>query len=321
MVTSKKRLGMKRLIIEIIIAVLLSATVVIAKPFCIKRRMSSGNFGVEALVERGKVSHLFIGSSMFRNGMQADDVKNDDMYLIAYDGNQPYLIYKIVSYLLKKGVKIENLYCDMYAYAAVSRPSIFDERIFLDTDLSFQLDVLEEVKTFGRGGFSTYYDALVTSNMEVIATWPISYRLINTRYDRGASLPSDERGQAAEDLLASKVDAAPSNLNERQVYYINELIRLSQKNNINLCFIETPKYRKVTEEFEYPVIMEKYAMLLNGTNMVMDESTYNKIQAGPEIIRYPFDDDNADYFSDLLHLSGIGRGLFSKSLHKLLGIS
>lgn len=312
---------MKRLIIEVFIAVLLAAIVVMTKPILFKRGMASGNFGIEALVDRGKVSHLFIGSSMFRNGMQADDVKSDDIYLIAYDGNQPYLIYKIVSYLLKKGVKIENLYCDMYAYAAVSKPSIFDERIFLDTDLSFQLDVLDEVKIYGKGNFSTYYDAFVTSNMELMATWPISYKLINARYDRGASLPSNERGQAAEDLLASKVDASPSNLNERQVHYINEIIRLSRENGINLCFIETPKYRKVTEEFDYPIIMEKYAELLKGTNIIMDENTYNKIQTQTEIIRYPYDDDNAENFSDLLHLSGVGRGLFSKNLHKLLGIS
>lgn len=312
---------MKRLIIEIVIAILLAAVVVVTKPILFKGGMASGNFGIESLVDRGKVSHLFIGSSMFRNGMQADDVKSDDMYLIAYDGNQPYLIYKIVSYLLKKGVKIENLYCDMYAYAAVSKPSIFDERIFLDTDLSFQLDALDEVKTYGKGNFSTYYDAFITSNMELMATWPISYKLINARYDRGASLPSNERGQAAEDLLASKVDASPSDLNERQVYYINEIIRLSRENGINLCFIETPKYRKVTEEYDYPVIMEKYAELLKGTNIIMDNNTYNKIQTHTEIIKYPFDDDNASNFSDLLHLSGIGRGLFSKKLHKLLGIS
>ena len=312
---------MKRLIIEVIIAILLVVGVVFAKPIFFKRRMASGNFGIEAIVEKGKVSHLFIGSSMFRAGMQADDVKADDMYLIAYDGNQPYLIYKIVSYLLQKGVKIENLYCDMYAYAAVSKPSIFDERIFLDTAPSFQLDVLDEVKTYGTGGFGTYYDALVTSNMEVLATWPVSYRLINARYDRGASLPSNEKGQAAEDLLASKVDASPLDLNERQVYYINEIISLVQENGINLCFIETPKYRKVTEETSYPVIMAKYAALLKGTKIVMDENTCAKIPPNTEIIKYPFDDDNAEYFSDLLHLSGIGRGLFSKGLHKLLGIS
>ena len=151
---------MRRLIIEAIIAVLLVVVVIAIKPILFKRRMASGNFGIEALVDRGKVDHLFIGSSMFRSGMQADDVKTDDIYLIAYDGNQPYLIYKVISYLLKKGVKINNLYCDMYAYAAVSTPSVFDERIFLDTDLSLQMDVLDEVKTYGTGGFGAYYDAL-----------------------------------------------------------------------------------------------------------------------------------------------------------------
>jgi len=312
---------MRRLIIEVIIAILLASAVVATKPILFKSRMATGNFGIEALVDRGKVSHLFIGSSMFRNGMQADDVKTDDMYLIAYDGNQPYLIYKVVSYLLKKGVKIDNLYCDMYAYAAVSKPSIFDERIFLDTDLPFQMDVLDEVKTYGKGNFGTYYDALVTSNIEVLATWPISYPLINARYDRGASLPSNEKGQAAEALLASKVDAAPSELDERQLHYINEIVKLSQENGINLYFIETPKYRKVTEETSYPVIMDKYATLLKGTNIIMDEKTYGKIHPQTEIVKYPFDDDSAENFSDLLHLSGVGRGLFSKRLHKLLGIS
>lgn len=320
MVISNKEL-MKRLVIETIIAALFAVVVVVTKPMMFKKGMATGNFGIETLVERGKVDHLFIGSSMFRCGIQADDVKKDDIFVITYDGNQPYLMYNVIFYLIRKGVKIENLYCDMYAYAAVSEPTIFDERVFLDTDIPFQLDILSELKTCEQGNFSSYYDALVTSNMEVMATWPVSYRLINARYDRGASLPSTDKGQFEESLDASEVPPMREYLNERQVHYIKEIVRLSQEKGINLCFIETPKYKKMKEETIYPVVMEKYAALLEGTKIVMDENTFNKIPTHTEIITYSFDDSNAEYFSDLLHLSGFGRGHFSKGLHRLLGIS
>lgn len=310
---------MKRTIVNILIALMIVVGYVIAKPIILKKSMSSANFGMERLVNKGKIKHLFIGSSMFRQSMQLDDVIKDDVYVLAYNGNQPFMIFKILDYLLMKKVDIENLYCDMFLYAIMQKPDIKDERIFLDTDMSLQFDILNEVRDYGKGGFNTYYDGLVSSNNEMLATWPISYRLINSRYDRGASMPSNKKGKATDEILA-KIKLTTDVFNERQVYYIREIVKLAYQNDINLTFIETPKYKTVTENTNYPILMEKYVQLLNGTKIIMDERTYKKITSNDNVVTYNFDDDNADLFSDILHLSGIGRGVFSKDLHRMLGL-
>lgn len=311
---------MKRTVINIIIALLIVAVYVMAKPTISKKGMVSANFGIERLVNKGKIKHLFIGSSMFRQGMQVDDVKQDDIYVLAYNGNQPFTIYKILDYLLKKNVEIENLYCDMYVYAMMQEPVLRDERIFLDTDLSFQLDLLDEVRSYGEGELGSYYDGFVTSNNEILATWPIGFKIINSRYDRGASVPSNKKGKASDELLAEKLELTSMDFNERQVLYISKIINLASKKGINLSFIETPKYKKVTESTTYPILMDKYVRLLKDQKIIMDDRTYQKISPNEDIKTYNFDDDNAAYFSDILHLSGFGRGVFSKDLHEMLGI-
>lgn len=312
---------MKRTIVNILIALMIVVGYVMAKPMVLKKSMSSANFGIEQLVNKGKVKHLFIGSSMFRQSMQLDDVIKDDAYVLAYNGNQPYMIYKILDYLLMKKVEIENLYCDMYLYAIMQEPDIKDERIFLDTDMSLQFDILNEVRDYGKGGFNTYYDGLVSSNNEMLVTWPISYKLINSRYDRGASVPSNKKGKAAEELEEEKLELSTKVFNERQVYYIREIVKLARQNDINLLFIETPKYKAVTEKTNYPELMDDYAQLLKDSKIIMDERTYKKLnKKDSTIVTYNYNDDNPDFFSDVLHLSGEGRGVFSKDLHKILGI-
>lgn len=311
---------MKRIFVNILIALLIVVGYVMAKPMALKKGMSSANFGMEQLVKKGKVKHLFIGSSMFRQGMQVDDVKKEDVYVLAYNGNQPFMMFKIVDYLLKKKVKIENLYCDMYVYAMMQEPVIRDERIFLDTDLSLQMDLLKEVKAYGEGDFSTYYDGLVSSNNEMVFTWPISYKLINSRYDRGASVPSNKKGKTSSELEEEQLELTTDVFNERQVYYVREIVKLALQNDINLYFIETPKYKTVTENTNYPELMDGYAQLLMEPKIIMDERTYKKMSSKNNIATYNYDDDNADYFSDVLHLSGEGRGIYSKSLHKMLGL-
>ena len=78
--------------------------------------LENANYGMPALIEKGKVKNLYIGSSMFRQGIDIMTLEEngEDNYVLAYNGNQPVLEYYQLRNLIENNVQIENLYVDMY---------------------------------------------------------------------------------------------------------------------------------------------------------------------------------------------------------------
>ena len=91
------------------------------------RCLPSGAYGMQPLIKNGKTEHLFIGSSMFRQGLDIhvlEEQLGDSVYLLSYNGNQPILMAMELAYLLEQGVEIGHLYVDLYGYTAASAPWI-----------------------------------------------------------------------------------------------------------------------------------------------------------------------------------------------------
>ena len=86
-----------------------------------------------ALIKQEEVDHLFIGSSMFRQGLDIDALEENldgSVYVLSYNGNQPVFMAKELEYLIDHGVKIKNLYIDFYAYTLTAVPWISDTKCF-----------------------------------------------------------------------------------------------------------------------------------------------------------------------------------------------
>ena len=51
--------------------------------------LENANYGMPALIEKGKVKNLYIGSSMFRQGIDIMTLEEngEDNYVLAYNGN------------------------------------------------------------------------------------------------------------------------------------------------------------------------------------------------------------------------------------------
>lgn len=105
--------------------------------------LSSANYGMPALIKESREEKnggvdLFVGSSMFGRGLDINELYGKlggNEYLLTCDGNQPFLEYYEIRYLIDAGVDIGHIYIDMYAFTAARRPWLSDERLLLQTDL------------------------------------------------------------------------------------------------------------------------------------------------------------------------------------------
>lgn len=267
--------------------------------------LNNASYGSTNIINKGEINNLFIGSSMFRQGIDIKTLEDnrEDNYILSYNGNSPYLEYYELLNLLDNNVKINNLYVDMYVYVMYQEPKISDEKMLLEFDFKQKKEILSKI----GNGFSLLYETYVTSNNEFIITYPINSQIVNNTFYKGGSLlmPS---GESSEVLDNSYVYDLSGDMNSIQIEYLIKLIKLAKDNNINLTFIETPKYATVKNNESYLEAMEKYKDILDDLDV---RYIVNSIEANNT---YSFLNDNPEYYFDNIHLSYKGRVAFTNVL-------
>lgn len=280
--------------------------------------LEHANYGMPALIEKGKINNLYIGSSMFRQGIDIMtlDENGEDNYVLSYNGNQPVLEYCQLNNLIENNVQIENLYVDMYVYSAWAQPKISDEKMLMEFGLKDKLNLYYLIANGTNSeNIKIFWQMFVSGNNELLATWGISNRVINNIFDKGGST-NRPLASEKEKLDALTIPHIGKTINIVQLEYLRRLINLARQNNINIIFIESPKYDKMANDQEYISAMKQYIDYLNEEHIeyILCDLTWNLTEQNAEVGKYLFDNSNSDYFVDNGHLSYIGRKEFTKQL-------
>ena len=268
-------------------------------------------YGIPAAVEQEEIDHLFIGSSMFRQGMDIDVLEEHlegKIYILSYNGNQPVFMAKELEYMLENGVKVNKLYVDFYTYSMTAVPWIFDTKLFLDTDLGFKIDAWKTMNKHSDMDFNDFYEMFVTDNNEQILMYPINNLLVSSQFRNGGSLLMPD-GQDAEYLDTLDLGVRDG-LNEAQIAAYDRIVEIAKEHEIEVVFIETPKYEKLLTDTR----KGSYSDLLAEMVAWAEESGVEYLLAED----VEFDHADGANFQDLIHLSGQGRKTYSEELIKYI---
>ena len=294
------------------------AALILIKNQYSSKLLQHATYGMPALIEMGNVQNLYIGSSMFRQGLDIhvlEEENEEENYILAYNGNQPVFEYLQLKKLLENDVKIKNLYIDMYVYSAWSEPKISDEKLLLETNMNDKIRLWKLLSFSGKGNAEVFWKIFVNGNDELLLFWPINDVLINEHFYRGGST-SRPVASSEEKLSQLSTPELEGNMNEIQKEAIKSLIELAQGHKINITFVETPKYKTVVNNLHYLAAMQEYVNYLSDYNVtcVLSEQTLSQIPVVNDVTEYAYDHSNADYFQDLIHLSYEGRCEFTRRL-------
>ncbi|MFI3176373.1 MAG: hypothetical protein R3Y67_02640 [Eubacteriales bacterium] len=295
---------MKKFLIVTSVTLLILFTILLIKNEY-ARTLPSSTYGMSQLIDAQSIDHLFIGSSMFRQGLSIydlEDIFGSDTYILSYNGNQPALIAAELSYLLEQGVTIKHLYIDLYPYSAEQDPTISDTKILLDTDIDFKISILNLIGNEGWTRFIEFYEVFVTANNEELLFYPLHSALINQFYYKGGNLQVTT-GSTIEVLDDLSLFSPTNQLQDEQIAGYESIIASAEKYNIELYFIETPKYVRITEDATYQYLLQECIDLLDDHHI-------------PYVLaeELDFDITNPDYFMDLIHLSSSGSVQFTRLL-------
>lgn len=277
------------------------------------RLLPVSTYGMQAAIEREETENLFIGSSMFRQGLSIDVLEEElpgSSYILSYNGNQPALMAMELAYMLEEGLEVKNLYIDLYPYTAAADPWISDTKILLDTDLDFKIQAWSLMAENSGASFSDFFEFFVTANNEQLLTYPINNALVSSQFRNGGTLLQQE-GSTREELYALGMLGSRNGLHEAQMEGYGKIAALAEEYGLNLYFLETPKYERMYADPDY---MELYQLCLEEVQRLKAEwngSGSFEVLCAEDL---DFDSSDAGNFQDLIHLSSAGRTEYTRLL-------
>ena len=295
---------MKKKVCVVILSIFLSLLIVTVKNG-FSQCLPGQNHGMPQIVKMKKIDSLYIGSSLIKMGIDSTLIGEND-FVLAYNGNEPSNIIRELEYLMKNNVKIKKLYVDMYVWTVARGAWIDDLKILWDCDLPTILNIYKDLTS---NSLRYTYEYFVSANNDYLFTYPISVRLFNRYHYKGGNI-SLFSGKTKDELdqmeLPSDSDEATS-IKQEQIDAIKNIKKLCKENNIELTFIETPKYEKEANWNTYIKSMNNYKELLDslGIDYIVAE-------------QLDFPNEEADYFVDLIHLSSSGKAAYTKKLLEFL---
>lgn len=297
---------MKKKVLVITFAILFSFVILLLKN-SFSQSLPRKEYGAQALIKNKQVDSLYVGSSMFKLGIDPNEIGQND-YVLSYNGNEPVNIKEELLYLLKNDVQINSLYVDMYAWTISREPWIDDLSILWDVDLETTNNIYSDIYE-SNSSLRYKYEYYVSANNDFLISYPFCINILNNYYLKGGknyySNGSNKEHLDSLDLPNfSKDDIA---LNSVQIEAIKEINKICTDNKIKLVFIETPKYSKEANWEPYKYIMFEYASLLSklGIKYVLAEETGINI-------------NDANNFIDLIHMSSQGSKEYTNKLVNLL---
>ena len=294
-------------ILATVAAVFVAAALVIILKNQYGSVFAGSTYGIPALLEQGEVDHLFIGSSMFRQGLDIhalEESLDGSVYILSYNGNQPVFMARELEYLLEHGLKIRHLYIDFYAYTLTAVPWISDTKMFLDTDLDFKMDAWKIMSENQKVSFKDFYEMFVTANNEQILMYPVNNAIVSSQFQKGGSLLW-MNGQSKEHLDTLDLGVRDGLLSSQLAGY-DRIVELAKEHDMELLFIETPKYEKLLNDRRAGC----YTDLLKEMADWAEKAQVSYLLAE----EFSFDHEDGANFQDLIHLSGQGRKNYCRML-------
>ncbi len=307
-----------------ILAIILSASIITVKNVYSWDLTGYYDRGLKRVINLGTVDRLYIGSSLVRKGINIAEAEkySQSGFLLHYGSLDPLDMSMLLEIMLQHGLVIENLYIDMHTSAAVPYHGA-EGSIFFEVPLSMRVKIFQLImQNSGANFLKIGWEVFVSDGNEKLLFWPLYKTAISRAYYKGGYPEGYVRpGTTREILDAEENHDNNPGIDVTQKRGILKIIKLCKENNINLAFLELPKYSAKVNNSIYQKFMTEYISLINenGVKCIISAELLKQlnIHENDKVISYEFNHDNPEYFTDQIHLSSEGSIALMKSLTKV----
>lgn len=300
---------MKKTVITIISAFILFIAVVMVKN-AYSYKIPNDEMGIQAVIAMKDVDYLFLGSSSFRKGVNMKELEQEldgSSFMLTYNGNQPMNAMIELQEIIKAGTNVNTLVYEIEPGMIDRGADLSDKRLLWDVDLDSKLQIWNYLKDREDADFFMFFDYWVSSNMDYMITYPVAHKVIAKRYYKGGNDGEDvSEARTEEELMNLPIKEDPG-IDQLQLDSIVNIINMCNDNGIELIFLEPPKYKAIYADANFASKHEDMVNLLkeNGATYYLGEDL-------------GFDNTNAQYYSDISHMSKEGMEELTKDIIKVI---
>lgn len=300
---------MKKTVITIISAFILFIAVVMVKN-AYSYKIPNDEMGIQAVIAMKDVDYLFLGSSSFRKGVNMKELEQEldgSSFMLTYNGNQPMNAMIELQEIIKAGTNVNTLVYEIEPGMIDRGADLSDKRLLWDIDLDSKLQIWNYLKDREDADFFMFFDYWVSSNMDYMITYPVAHKVIAKRYYKGGNDGEDvSEARTEEELMNLPIKEDPG-IDQLQLDSIVNIINMCNDNGIELIFLEPPKYKAIYSDANFASKHEDMVNLLkeNGATYYLGEDL-------------GFDNTNAQYYSDISHMSKEGMEELTKDIIKVI---
>lgn len=300
----------KKTIITILSAFLVFLLIVALKNL-FSQKIPNDTTGVQAVIRRKNIDYLFLGSSSFRKGVNMklleDRLPGENVFMLTYNGNQPMNVYVELNEIINAGTDIGTLVYEIEPGMIDRGADLSDKRLLFDIGIESKLTIWRYLREREDADFFMFFDYWVSSNMDYLFTYPISKKAVSGRYYLGGNDGTDvSLPKTKEELEKLPIKEEPG-IDKLQLDSLLSIMELCKNNDVELIFIEPPKYITMYNDKNF---CDKHDMMIK----LLDENnaTY---YTGDDL---GFDNTRAEYYSDLSHMSEEGMNELTEDIINVL---
>lgn len=299
----------KKIITTALVAILVFAGIILIKNMC-SYMLYNDAMGVRSVIAQNHIDTLFVGSSAYRKGVDMYMIEEElpgNSFMLTYNGNQPFNVAIELEEIMKAGTEIETVVVDFNPSMVDRGADLSDKRLLWDISMEGKKELWSELKHREGASLFTWYDFWVSSNIDYMFTYPIAKPMISARYYRGGSASTEEsEGLTKTELDGLEIIENPG-IDELQMRSIDRIIDICAENDINLIFLESPRYTTMAENENYKAKSKELGSHIDskGITVITGENL-------------GFDNSNPEYYADLTHMSGKGGKTLTKSIIEVL---
>ena len=270
---------------------------------CVAYRFPCKSSGIQAAIQEQKIDSLFLGSSLFRQGIDINTAMEEtggNCFVLSYNGNQPVQMREELDMILAHQLDIKKLYVDLYVYSSALGPAISDTRLIWDLDMRRKINVFSDMVRYSQAGGSEFVDFFISANNEYLLFYPVYQLAMKNEFYKGGNIRQTQ-GSTKKVLDHLVTPGDREGIHPVQKQALSDIIDICRERGINLVFLEVPKYETLAEADYYQRLRGELEEVVKGQEYI-------------DASQVAFDNGNSENYQDLFHLSAKGRREYTRLL-------
>lgn len=233
--------------IAVVFALFASIALVVGIKFTFEDRLGPATRGLSGELKHAPVKLLLVGSSHTMQSYDIRELEKDtgvSAFSVSYSSlDMTYMVPVIKAAFADPAKRPKLLVLEAYSYKFGMQPALRDTQLFFDAPPAAKLEMLRTYAAENGGwrhSFIKIWVLVVNRGGDVILTYPLLHRKLNSTHYNGSYLDRTSPGYPAAQFDSLRLPSSPAVPDPENMAGLLSILLLARENNVHVIMVATP---------------------------------------------------------------------------------